>query len=1475
MASSSSSSRPGWDYDAFLSFRGEDTRKNFTDHLFTALQKAGIRTFRDDDELRIGEEISLQLRKAIQESKISIVVFSKRYASSTWCLDELEKILDCRHTTGQIVIPVFYDIAPSDIRKQTGSFAEAFDKHEERFKEEMEKVQKWRKALVEAANLSGLDPHSIANGHESKLIQKIVEEVSSQLNPRFLSDDRPLRRLKTTMISGGGLLDDAEKKQITNTDVREWLAEYKDAVYEADDFLDEIAYEALRQEVEAEAQTFRGQTPKWLIKLGDLQERLDHLVKRKVDLGLINRTGKEPSSPKRPTTSLVDERGVYGRDNDREAILKLLLSDDANEENPGVVPIGGMGGVGKTTLAQLVYNHRRVQEGFDLKAWVCVSEDFSVSKLTKVILEGLGSKHACDNLDQLQLQLKERLQGNKFLLVLDDVWNEDYDEWDRFLTPLKYGAQGSKILVTTRNESVASVMRTVPTHHLKELTEDSCWSVFAKHAFRGENPNDYEELLEIGREIVRKCKGLPLAAKTLGGLLRTQRDVEEWEKLLESNLWDLRKDNILPALRLSYLYLLPHLKQCFAYCAIFPKDYEFQKDELVLLWMAEGFLVHSVDDEMERAGAECFDDLLSRSFFQQSSASPSSFVMHDLMHDLATHVSGQFCFSSSLWENNSSKATRRTRHFSLAVDTEAVFSSTILENIREAQLLRTFRPFSFYFECPPEIYNEIFQSTHCRLRVLFMTNCRDASMLSCSTSKLKHLRYLDLSRSDLVTLPEEVSALLNLQTLILEYCRQLASLPDLENLKQLRHLNLQGTWIQRLPASLERLINLRYLNISDTPLKEMPPHIGQLTKLQTLTAFLVGRQSETSVKELGKLRHLRGELHIGNLQNVVDARDAVEANLKGKRHLDKLRFTWDGDSHDPEHVTSTLEKLEPNRNVKDLRIYGYGGIRFPEWVGESSFSNIVSLKLSGCTNCTSLPPLGQLASLEDLSIECFDKVVTVGSEFYGSCTAMKKPFESLKTLSFRRMLEWREWISDEGSREAFPLLESLSIEECPNLAKALPCHHLPRVTSPTVRGCKQLATPYYGGVRFPEWVGESSFSNIVSLKLSGCTNCTSLPPLGQLASLEDLSIEGFYKVVTVGSEFYGSCTAMKKPFESLKTLSFRRMPEWREWISDEGSREAFPLLEFLSIAECPNLTKALPSHHLPHVTRLAISGCEQLATPLPRIPRLHSLFVSLLRSLESLPGEIVQMDLEEITIEGCASLKCVALDLLPKLNSLSISDCPDLESLCAHERPLNDLTSLRSLSIRGCPKLVSFPKGGLPAPVLTELGLSYCRMQWGLQTLPSLSHFRIGLDETIESFPEEMLLPSSLTSLIIWNLNHQKYLDYKRLHRLITSRRHLTISDCPLIESMPEEGLPSSLSILEINSCPMLKSLPMLQHLTSLKTLTIDSCPLIEAMPEEGLPSSLSSLAIYNCPLLRKSCEREKGKDWPKISHIPHIDISS
>jgi hypothetical protein len=161
----SSPSKSRWNHDVFLSFRGEDTRKNFTDHLYTALLRAGIHTFRDDEELPRGEHISTELLKAIQGSRISIVVFSKDYASSRWCLDELVEIMHCKNTLGQTLLPIFYDVNPSDVRKQTGTFAKAFSSHEERFQAEMERVQKWRAALTEAANYSGWDLQNIANGY--------------------------------------------------------------------------------------------------------------------------------------------------------------------------------------------------------------------------------------------------------------------------------------------------------------------------------------------------------------------------------------------------------------------------------------------------------------------------------------------------------------------------------------------------------------------------------------------------------------------------------------------------------------------------------------------------------------------------------------------------------------------------------------------------------------------------------------------------------------------------------------------------------------------------------------------------------------------------------------------------------------------------------------------------------------------------------------------------------------------------------------------------------------------------------------------------------------------------------------------------------------------------------------------------------------------------------------------------------------
>ncbi|GJW13812.1 Toll/interleukin-1 receptor domain-containing protein, partial [Tanacetum coccineum] len=180
MASSSSSSSGSYVYDVFLSFRGEDTRKTFVDHLYSALEQRHIRTYKDDVTLPRGESVGPALLKAIQESRHAVIIFSKNYADSSWCLDELVHIMKCRAENGLIVMPVFYDVDPSDVRKQKGDFGEAFSKQ---VAENTTKAELWRKQLVAASNISGWEPKNIANGHESMVIKKIVDTIFGGLFP--------------------------------------------------------------------------------------------------------------------------------------------------------------------------------------------------------------------------------------------------------------------------------------------------------------------------------------------------------------------------------------------------------------------------------------------------------------------------------------------------------------------------------------------------------------------------------------------------------------------------------------------------------------------------------------------------------------------------------------------------------------------------------------------------------------------------------------------------------------------------------------------------------------------------------------------------------------------------------------------------------------------------------------------------------------------------------------------------------------------------------------------------------------------------------------------------------------------------------------------------------------------------------------------------------------------------------------------
>ncbi|XP_050283344.1 putative disease resistance RPP13-like protein 1 [Quercus robur] len=486
-------------------------------------------------------------------------------------------------------------------------------------------------------------------------------------------DDELLRKLKVMLLSAESVLIDAEEKQFTNPAVKNWLDELKDVVYVADDLLDEIATEALRSKSEAEFQTRTRKVWRFVStsvnsfdkkiqsKLKNILSILQIIIEQKNVHNLKEVAGGVPLPPRQLTTSCPEEYGVYGRDIDKEEIFKKLQLDNANGDEICVVPIVGMGGVGKTTLARLVYNDNRVKENFDLKAWVCVSDTFDSFRIAKTIFEELSLPN-CDihSLNLLQIRIRESLKGKRFLLVLDDVWNESYIAWDEFLTMFRCEAKEIKIIITTRSEIVASIVHPISIHHLMQLSEEECWLLFAKHAFKNGKLSENSDIEQIGREIVRKCKGLPLAAKALGGMLQSKQDLRGWNHILESDIWDLPEgeSSILPALRLSYNYLPSHLKRCFTYCSIFPKDYEFSKEELVLLWMAEDLLLKPKGNEsMEEIGEQYFNELISRSFFQRSNNDEPCFIMHDLFNDLAKFIFGEFCFRLEI--DNSCEITKK------------------------------------------------------------------------------------------------------------------------------------------------------------------------------------------------------------------------------------------------------------------------------------------------------------------------------------------------------------------------------------------------------------------------------------------------------------------------------------------------------------------------------------------------------------------------------------------------------------------------------------------------------------------------------------------------------------------------------------------------------------------------------------------------------------------------------------------------
>ncbi|XP_028803913.1 putative disease resistance RPP13-like protein 1 [Neltuma alba] len=996
----------------------------------------------------------------------------------------------------------------------------------------------------------------------SASVQTLLDLISSREFRDFVKNRKLnvslLDELKITLLMLGAVLNDAEEKQITRPEVKEWLEELKDAIYDAEDLLDEINTESLRCKVEQDSQNAANKVRSFLSssfgqfyrglnsKLEATSRRLEHFVKRKDILGLQSVSFK---AHKTPTTSLVNESVVVGREDDKEKLLKMLLCDgDPNPTDVGVVTIWGMGGLGKTTLAQLLYNDKKVQEHFDLKAWACVSDDFNILEVTKNLFESITKKvYNGKNLDLLRVELRNGLSNRRFLIVLDDLWNENYNDWVDLISPFCKGRTGSKIIVTTREQRVAQMTHTFPVLELSLLSNDNCWFLLSKHAFANEDPNKYPELEAIGRKIARKCGGLPLAAKTIGGLLRSKVDAKEWNKILNSKQWEISIANVLPALRLSYLYLPSHLKKCFAYCSIFPKDLVLEKKKLVLLWMAEGVVQQFHGEETLEAEVEdYFNELLSRSFFQQYGSNPKKFVMHDLINDLAKFVAGK---NYVQFEGNDVPQSARHLLFSLKeYNRYREFESFCrLNYLRTLLTQNEFRDGHIFCVLPKKLLPDLLTKLKC-LRALSLSGYRNVIEVPNSIGNVLHLRYLNLSYTSIRSLPDAVFTLYNLQTLLLSSCVN----------------------FNEIPEKIENLVNLRHLDISGTALNEMPTQITKLQNLQTLSTFLVGKQpGGLGIKELKRLPHLQGKLSILKLQNVVDSMDALDSNLQRREKIEELVLEWDCDVEDSQTVKDVLNMLRPSTNLKRLTIKHYGGTSFPVWVGNSLFINITYLSVSDCRNCFSLPPFGELPSLKELLIGGMGLVHTVGHEFYCSKPGYSsfQPFPSLEILIFEYMYNWEEWMlfDGEGVKFPFPRLKSLSLHYCPLLRGDMP-HNLPSLTNISISYCKQLkaksATLQWitsiqelnikrGEQGLLRALDDLSVDSLESLTIKECDSLRSLPRMimgGRC--LQKLSLVNIPSIMSFPVD--GLPTSLQQlRIDSCEKLEFLPQDSWQNYTSLE------------------------------------------------------------------------------------------------------------------------------------------------------------------------------------------------------------------------------------------------------------------------------------------------------------------------------------
>nr|XP_025638711.1 putative disease resistance protein RGA4 isoform X1 [Arachis hypogaea] len=776
----------------------------------------------------------------------------------------------------------------------------------------------------------GFNPTSATSGVVSGVASTLLANLATKSFQEItlacgLKDD--VKKFESSLRIINAYLIDAENKQAKNRSIDDWLKQLGEAFDDAGDILDEIEYEAKLNEVvkmygsiSTKVHRFFSYTSNPLAfrirmahKIKDMKQKMDEKIREGRNLGIIeqhvNTPAPEHNLPWRETTSSLPFR-LCGRHEEKEEIINLLMNQKSEANGIDVISVVGIGGLGKTTLAQMAYNDTQVKANFDPLMWVCVSNDFDVKKLIQRIIHAASKREnvvdANSSLEYMISLLNQNLHGKRFLLVLDDVWNENHSKWDELRNHLLEagGDKGSKIIVTTRSQIVVDIVGSNLSKKLEGLPENECWRLFVKCAFQEEKEEEkYPRLKQIGEQIVEKCKGVPLAITTLGCLLGSKsHDENEWRKIRDSEVWNLDQEetDILPSLKLSYNHLASEVKQCFSYCSCFPKDYEYEVLELIMFWMAHGLLQPTGEKEdAEDIGELYIKKLVSASLLQIEGDPNPDFKfknlmtfkrlkMHDLVHDLA-----------QLTMKESSKTRTIVQEGQQEASIEWI--SNKFNYLRVLHLRKHMELSSLPDDC--------FATMKKHLRYLFLRNCPSLKKLPDSICKLQSLLSLGLGCNSLQELPKNMNKLIYLQYLFLMgikitslssmnigrfqqlkflylfYCSRLVSVPSAvgrlttlkklgfyecqelvhfedeeEEEKQHVNLNLQVFFIlgseklDFLPKWLERATKLQYLSIGMTGIKSLPARLP-MTSLEELSIYWCLEMS--SLPNMDQTHHLQ------------------------------------------------------------------------------------------------------------------------------------------------------------------------------------------------------------------------------------------------------------------------------------------------------------------------------------------------------------------------------------------------------------------------------------------------------------------------------------------------------------------------------------------------------------------------------------------------------------------------------------------